>query len=168
MINMAFACDLSRVASMRISYSQSHMQMGPVVGIDRDLHQFTHSSNQQVGHADAIAWHVKFFARLVAQLRDTRDFDGSSLLDHTAVVLLFEGGFGLGSEGGAPLVSHSTQNMVALVGGHAGGLNSGGGKHIIKQDWHPAQAVLSAMYGVGVGQEDETLGEVSGRIPELF
>jgi len=56
-----------------------------------------------------------------------------------------------------------------LVGGHAGGLNPGGGKHIVANNAaHPAQALISAMKAVGVAEETETLGEVSGAIPELF
>jgi hypothetical protein len=33
---------------------------------------------------------------------------------------------------------------------------------------HPAQVVLSAMNAVGVAEDTNTLGEMSGRIDELF
>jgi len=168
-VNMAFACDLTRVAAIRMTNTQCHMQVGPFLGHEGDIHSAIGHSNRPTAYADCLGWHVKHFARLVALLRDTKELDGTSLLDHTAVVLLFEGGFGYDPESGEDgLRAHSTQNMVALVGGHAGGMNPGGGRHIVKTDWHPAQAVVSAMIAAGVAQDDETLGEITGRIPELF
>ena len=118
-INMAFACDLSRVAAVRMTTSQSHMQMGAVIGQDGDLHDHSHGGSA-VGLTDCVGWHVKHFARLISLLRDTQDFDGSPLLDSTALVLLFEGGSGYDPESnttGLPS-PHSTENMIALVGGH--------------------------------------------------
>jgi Protein of unknown function (DUF1552) len=169
MLGMAFACDLSRVAAIRMTYTQCHMQMGSLIGVEGDAHSAIGHNGRVEAYADCLGWHIKHFARLVARLRDTTDVDGSSLLDNTAVVLLFEGGYGYDPESGNDgLSAHSTENMVALVGGHAGGLNAAGGQHIVKTDWHPANAVLSAMNAVGVAADSETLGEVVGRIPELF
>lgn len=168
-INMAFACDLSRVAAVRMTTTQSHMQMGEVIGQDGALHDHSHGGSA-IGLTDCVGWHVKHFARLVSLLRDTQDFDGSPLLDSTALVLVFEGRSGYDPESdsnGLPS-PHSTEDMITLVGGHAGGLNASGGQHIVKPEWHPAQAVLSAMNAAGVAEENETLGEVVGRIPELF
>jgi hypothetical protein len=53
--------------------------------------------------------------------------------------------------------------MIAIVGGHAGGLRVG--QHIVATDKHPAQVVLTAMNAVGVSGG---LGEVSGTIPGLL
>lgn len=168
LVKMAFACDLSRVAAIRMTFTQCHMQVGQLIGQNDDLHSHGHNGNS-VAYADCVGWHVKHFARLVSLLRDTHDFDGTPLLDNTALVMLFEGGFGFDPESGnGPLRAHSTENMVALVAGHAGGLNVGGGQHIIKPEWHPSQAVISAMNAVGVAEDTETLGEMSGKIPELF
>ena len=169
LIAMAFACDLTRSAAVRMTFTQSFLQMGDIVGVPGAIHDHAHSSGTQIPYADAFGWHVKHFARLVARLRDTQDVDGTPLLDHTAVVMLFEGGYGYDHEGDSPdNVTHSTENMVALVGGHAGGLNQGGGKHIVATGQHPAKAVLSAMVGCGVAQDTETLGEVTGVLPDLF
>jgi hypothetical protein len=54
--------------------------------------------------------------------------------------------------------------MSVLIGGRAGGLRSG--QHVKATGKHPAQVLISAMKAVGV--PGETLGEVSGAIPELF
>ena len=167
MINMAFACDLTRVAAVRLTWTQCHMQMDQMLGYQGDLHELGHSGNQ-MGVADGVAWHVKHFARFLSLLRDSQEVDGSSLLDNTAVVLLFEGGLGWDPEGERDNNPHSTENMVALVGGHAGGLNPTGGKHIVSNQAHPANVCISAMNACGVRQDTETLGEVTGNIPELF
>jgi hypothetical protein len=167
MVTMAFACDLSRVAAVRMTFTQCHMQMSQLLGYDTDLHSLGHNGIEE-GVADGLGWHIKHFARLLSMLRDAHEFDGSSLLDHTAVLLLFEGGYGYDPEGDKFDAAHSSENMIALVGGHAGGLMPNGGKHIALQNAHPAQVVLSAMNAVGVAEDTNTLGEISGRIDELF
>jgi len=167
-INMAFACDLTRVASVRMTFSQSFMQMKDLLGYNNDLHELGHSSGGDNAVADIIGWHVKHFARFISLLRDTQDVDGATLLDNTAVIMLFEGGHGYDPEGDKNTSPHSTENMIALVGGHAGGLNPSGGKHIETNKKHPAKVAISVMNAVGVAQQSETLGEVTGRIDELF
>jgi Protein of unknown function (DUF1552) len=167
MVTMAFACDVTRVAAVRMTWTQCHMQVSDLLGYNNDLHELGHSGNDD-GVADAVGWHVKHVARFIAGLRDSQEQDGSSLLDHTAVLFLLEGGLGYDPEGDRPESPHSTENMIALVGGHAGGLNPNGGKHIPTNEMHPAQATISVMNAVGVAEQDETLGEISGKIDELF
>ncbi|MEM6958139.1 MAG: DUF1552 domain-containing protein [Myxococcota bacterium] len=162
MVRMAFACDLTRSAAIRISLDQTFLNGESAVGAGSDMHQTTHGGGHADACSDSIGWHVSFFSRLVRQLRDTPDGSGS-LLDHTAVVLLFEGGFGYDPEGVKNNAAHSTEDMPALVAGRVGGLR--GGVHISAIDSHPAQVVASCMQAVGL---EDRLGEVSGRIPELF
>jgi hypothetical protein len=171
LIHMAFACDISRVASFMLTFAQCFMNMNTLLDLPSDLHEITHGSignseeEQQDALADCAAWHIKHFARLVAKLRDTQEMDGSSLLDHTALVLAFEGGWGFDLESGGPSSPHSTENMVMLVGGRAGGLHTTPGRHIITQKKHPA-AVLNTLVGaVGV---NATLGQVPDDVPELI
>jgi hypothetical protein len=128
------------------------------------MHGIGHGSGSTQDVADNVGWHVKHFGRLVAKLRDTREVDGSSLLDHTALLLTFEGGHGFDPEGGRNNSSHSSENMVVLVAGRAGGLKPG--QHVVATDKHPAQVVISAMRAVGV--QTGRLGDVTGDIPELF
>jgi hypothetical protein len=54
--------------------------------------------------------------------------------------------------------------MVLLVGGRAGGLAPG--SHIAAAGVHPASVLVSAMQAAGY--EGDSLGEVSGNVPELF
>ncbi len=148
MVAMAFACDLSRAASIMFTMTQCFMSMEAIGGQKSDMHQLGHGAGNLRDVADAVAFHVKHFARLVAKLRDTADLDGRSVLDSSALVLVFEGGHGYDPEGNRMISSHSSERMIALVAGRAGGLKPG--QHLVATDKHPAQVVLAAMNGVGV------------------
>jgi hypothetical protein len=172
LIHMAFTCDLSRVASFMLTYAQCFMNMYTLLDMPSDLHEVTHGSigddegQMQDALADCAAWHVKHFARLVQKLRDTESLDGTSLLDDTALVLAFEGGWGFDLESGNEFSPHSTENMVMLVGGHAGGLHTlSPGRHIRAQGVHPTAVLNTALKAVGV---DEALGEVPDVVDALF
>jgi hypothetical protein len=164
MIRMSFACDLSRVAALRMTRDQCFLNMFPLTEAHAEMHESSHGQGTINDHSDAVGWHVKHFARLVSLLRDTQELDGSSLLDHTAVVMLFEGGFGFDPESGSNNRAHSTENMVALVAGRVGGLL--GGQHIATAGKHPATVLVSAMQALGL--QTDTHGEITGNVPELF
>ncbi|MEM6993522.1 MAG: DUF1552 domain-containing protein [Myxococcota bacterium] len=168
LVHMAFACDLSRSASVMMTMAQCFMNLYPIAGHETDMHQAGHGSHNGQGlevMTDSIRWHVHHFARLVEKIRDTTDFDGGSMLDNCALILQFEGGHGYDPQTGEDHKPHSSENMSALVAGGAGGLNPTGGKHVVTDGAHPVQVVNAAMQAVGIDQE---LGEVSGSIPELF
>jgi hypothetical protein len=162
-IAMAFACDLSRVSSFMITEWKCYMNAFPYGGWKSDMHELTHGAGPIESVADSVNWHVKQFGKLVQKVKGINDVDGTSLLDHTAMVLLFEGGHGYDPEGNNTGSAHSTENMIAIVAGRASGLRAG--QHIRATKKHPAQVVASAMNAVGVAGG---LGEVSGNIPELF
>ncbi len=153
LIAFAFACDLSRSSSLLLSHWKSYMNMHAFGGWESDLHGLSHSASTDAV-ADGIAYHTRQLARLVDRLDTTPDAFGASLLEHTAVVLLFEGGFGEDAEGSLPVSSHSTQNMVALI---AGGPVGPGGRHVRRTQAHPAAVCLHALRAVGV---EGPLGEV--------
>jgi hypothetical protein len=163
-VRMSFACDMARVAAVRLTIDQTFLNMLPLSGAESDMHELSHGAVSDDAHADAVGWHIKHFARLVSMLRDTQELDGSSLLDHTALVLCFEGGYGFDPESNEDGHAHSTENMVALVAGHAGGLVHG--SHIVANGMHPSNVIISAMQAVGM--DTDTLGEISGTIPGLL
>jgi len=162
LIAMAFACDLSRSASLLMSEWKSYMNSYPMTGVETDFHGLTHMGHQE-GVADVVAWHVKQFARLVRKLRDKPEVDGSSLLDHTALVHVFAGGWGYDPEGQGGPGAHSTENMCALIGGRAGGLKPG--QHVSAPGKHPANVVISALDAVGV---TGGMGDLTEGLSELF
>jgi hypothetical protein len=174
---MGLTCDLTRVATMAWVYIHSTVGGKALGSFDTDIHSIGHfySIDQVAEVSKVIQWQMKHFARLVRKLKDTPDVDGSSVLDNSAIVQIFDAGYGFPLEqqrsGPSPetradpmgYTVHSSDNMCVLVAGRAGGLNPG--KHIVAQDQHPVRVVNSAMHAVGVQQD---LGEVSGDIPELF
>lgn len=165
LVHMALACDLSRAVSLQMTMFQSHLNMFPLTGQATDLHELGHggvpggTSAMALGHA----WHVKHFAYLIQKLRDTPEGNGN-MLDNTVLVFLLEGGHGNDPGGARALSSHSTENMAVLVAGRAGGLKPG--QHIVASGKHPAQVLVSAMKAVGY--TGNSLGEVTGEVPELF
>ena len=158
----ALACDLTRVATLQYTMFQSFMSAEPICGITRDIHELGHSS-QIEAIRDIIRWHVDQFAALAARLQSAPEADGT-LLDHTALVLLFEGGHGRDPESGREFNTHSTENMFALTAGGAGGLVRG--QHLDGAGAHPARVLLTAMKAAGV--ETDALGEVTGVVPGLL
>lgn len=113
------------------------------------------------------AWHVDQFAYLLQKLKATPDVQGT-LLDNCSLIFCFEGGHGrlLNSptDSSPGIGTHSTENMLMLVAGGAGGLKPG--KHIAKTGMHPALVTISAMQAVG--HTTQILGEMKGTVPELF
>ena len=163
----AFQCDLTRVVSLLMTQNQSFMNMFKLTGQHSDVHALSHyiqraPSTTQMARCQA--WHYKHFARLVGLLRDAKDATGASLLQSSALAFVNEGGHGPADFGGAAGGAHSSENMVALIAGGAGGLRQG--HHIAAPGKHPAQVLLSLMRAVGVARP--ALGEVAGSLPELF
>jgi hypothetical protein len=161
-VHMAFACDLSRSITLMFTMSQSYLNVGKLTGVYNTIHNIGHSGSTP-NVAKVIAWHMKHFGRLIAKIRDTQEGAGS-MLDNFAGVFLHEAGHGFNPQDNQPFETHSTENMTALIAGRAGGLK--GGKHVVATDKHPANVVISAMKAVGI--TGETLGEVSGAMPELL
>ncbi|MEZ4222385.1 MAG: DUF1552 domain-containing protein [Polyangiaceae bacterium] len=163
-VAMAFACDLTRVVSYQLSFWKCYMNAYAATGYKSDFHSLSHQHIfPHEAFADGVGFHVKLFAQLVSKLGKLKEIDGSNLLDHCALSLVFEGGRGLDPQTGTQHSTHSSENMVMLVAGRAGGLRAG--HHIVAKNAHPAQVVAATMHAVGVKQD---LGEVSGIVPELL
>jgi hypothetical protein len=177
------ACDARRTATLMYTWFQSAMNMMKPTGNAVTAHGTTHSTGNGMRNAKAVGWHVGHFAKLVDALKRTPEA-GGSVLDHTVLLLIFEGGFGASPElaGGATRgnTSHSTENMFALVaGGRKLGLApgrhvalSGAGKteDAIAMAKHPVNVMVSALDAIGAfaGGKPKQLGEISGTIPGLF
>lgn len=162
LVHMAFTCDLSRSVALLYTMAQSHMSAYPFTKIPYDQHEVGHSVASTEAVSQILAWQLDQFAYLVAKLRDTPEGAGS-VLDNTAMVLLYEGGHGLDPATGDENRTHSTENMIVTVAGRAGGLRSG--LHIDGGGLHPVNVVNTAMRAVGV---DSDLGEVIGTVPGLL
>lgn len=173
LIHMAFVCDLTRVATLQITAFQTHMSALPVsqmLGYEfrADVHELGHNGDVnnrgQKAVSTMLQWHISHYAYLLDKLRNTPEGAGT-VLDNSVIVFTPEAGHGLQLNDATSMwQTHSVENMVMLVAGRAGGLAPG--RHIRTAGAHPAQCLISAMRAAGY--PDETLGEVSGTIPELF
>lgn len=164
LIAMAFTCDISRSVSFMLTFWKCYMNMFQVAGWKSDMHQLTHGAGPLESVSDSVNWHLKQWGKVVTRLKAVREPTGGTLLDRTAMALVYEGGWGYDPEAKRNNSAHSTENMIALVGGRAGGLKAG--QHVKASGKHVAQAVLSAMNAAGY--KGTSLGEVSGNIPQLF
>jgi hypothetical protein len=161
LVGTAFACNRARVASFMITFWKSYLARFHINGMEGgDVHSCTHGKATYEQHAKAVAWHVRYLGLIVKKLRDAKEVDGSSVLDHSALVMMWEGGHSgkIGSEG-----SHSTANMTYLVAGGAGRLKRG--HHIIAKDVHPAKVTIAAMKAV---RGPTKLGDIEGPLTALF
>lgn len=173
LIHMAFACDLTRAATLQLTVFQSHMNVFPLTSalgtpIRADLHEVGHNGDQanrgQLPVSLCLGWHVSHYAYLLEKLKQTPEGDGS-LLDHSVVVFMPEAGHGTQlNDASSQLQTHSVENMVLLVAGRAGGLRPG--KHVSALGKHPGSALLSCMQAAGV--DTNIFGEVSGTVSELL
>lgn len=164
-VRYAFACDLTRVGSLMYTFWKSEIGTRAFTSFDRIAHDtMHHGTHEQV--AEIVSWHMALFGDLLRVLASTPRVSGGegSLLDDCAIVYLPEGGLG-GPEHHEK--SHSTENMILLTAGGAGGLVRG--EHLVAPGTHdhPANVFLAAMEAVGAPRASH--GEItSGAMPGLL
>ena len=114
LVTMAFACDITRVASFQYSNGANHHTF-PFVGSNSDGHGLSHAADE-----DAVAWaewtvrqtwYCEQFAYLLGKLAAIPEGD-VTMLDHTVVLWVNEL-----SKGN----SHSHQRMPFVLAGSGGG-----------------------------------------------
>jgi hypothetical protein len=173
LIHMAFVCDLTRVATLQLTVFQSHMNVYPItealgVPVRADLHECGHNGDQenrgQIPVSTTLKWHISHYAYLLDKLKNTPEGAGN-VLDNSVVVFMPEGGHGVQLNDATSVnQTHSVEKMVLLVAGRAGGLAPRG--HLPATGTHPGKVLVSAMQAAG--HDGDTLGEVTGNVPELF
>ncbi len=163
----AFECDLTRVISYMLTAVKCYMNMSNAININTDMHNITHDGTfpRGAGVADSVSWMIEQWGKLIVKLKKVGPQpDGTTIMDNTAMIMLLEGGYGFDAEVNQNNSPHSSENMIVLLAGKAGGLKPG--QHIIAKGKHPANVVLSAMNAVGF--KGNMLGQVSGNLPALF
>lgn len=163
LIQLAFACDMTRSISIcgsnRLTGAGMRHQMWDHIG---GLHADVQHGSSQSDLDDANRWFVEQYATILAGLAAVPEADGT-VLDHCAAVFAMEGGRDgrMADNGSDP--NHSTDNMVYLLAGRAGGLSPG--QHIRRPDQHPSLVMTTAMRALGLPDQ---LGEISGSFDALF
>lgn len=108
LVAMAFACDLTRVATVHVTQAGSKAQM-PEAGVS-DWHELSHDGNEGTIQK-VVVRHVEYLAALVKALHDTSDGAGN-LLDNTAILTVNDCADG---------AEHSGTDMPVVIVGKAGG-----------------------------------------------
>jgi hypothetical protein len=172
LIYLAFACDLTRAASLLYTYASSFVAVSNILGrnVTGDIHEITHSAGD-AGQTSDLAklwnWQTGHWGYLLDKLRSVNEANGT-LLSNCMVVFLTEAGGGVeqGAGGGNlndNFGAHSGNNMIVMLAGRAGGKFVPKG-HVDGGGAHPAQVVVSAMRTVGV---TGPLGEITQGLPVL-
>jgi hypothetical protein len=170
LVEMAFACDMTRVITLSGSSVMTGAGMRhPAWNHIGGLHNEVQHGNDQDDLDAANRWFVDVYSRIVARLKATPEGEGN-VLDNTAALFVMEGGKGLADDpqrsgDGGSDANHSVDNAVAFLAGRAGGLAAGQHVNLKGQDLHPAKVITTAYQALGI---EPTLGEISGAIEQLF
>ena len=152
---LAFASDTTRVFSFKMGRDGS-ARVYPASGVRSAFHPASHHGEREERVTDFMKinrYHVSMVPYFLKKLKDTPDGDGSNLLDNTLVVY--------GSPMGDSNI-HNHKRCPLFFAGKAGGALKGG-LHLKAADGTPmANAMLSALHGIGV--EQSSFGDSSGRM----
>lgn len=138
---MAWACDLTRVASYMfnggVSATVFHM-----LSQTQGHHDLTHDASKQSQVHDAAVWVVRQFAYLLQRLKATPEATGN-LLDNSCLLFTSDVSDGL---------SHSVTDYPILVAGRAGGYLKYPGIHIRSSSaQNTSDVLLTCLRAVGTG-----------------
>jgi hypothetical protein len=160
LLALAFACDLTRVASFEISTALNRIRY-PWVQSMGEGHALSHSGASDVDAKTQLLarqnWHSSLIARLFDRLSIIKEGDGS-VLDNT---LLFWGNeVSMGT-------THSHDNMPFLVAG--GGWQFRTGRYLQYKGESHGQLLVSLLNAMGVpdtsfGNADYSPGPLSGLV----
>ena len=162
MVAMAFACDLTRVATLMTTAFSCRMSVKELFGPSVDVHDMTHSQGQRTASAEGfnagqvqtemVQWMVAKWAYLMIKLDQIPEGNGT-VLDNTVGVQLWEYGNGPHGPSGyvMPIVTGRDSIRTGLI-------VDGRGRH-------PSNLLQTGMYGVGVERD---FGDLPGVIDELI
>ncbi|MFL5343839.1 MAG: DUF1552 domain-containing protein [Hyalangium sp.] len=138
---MAWACDLTRVASYMFS-GAVNATVFHMLGQTQGNHDLTHDAAKQDQVHASVVWVVQQFAYLLGKLKATPEA-GGNLLDNSCLLLTSDV-----SEG----ISHSIRDYPLLVAGRAGGYFKYPGVHVRSTTQANASDVLlTCLKAVGTG-----------------
>ncbi len=150
---IAFQTDMTRVFTFMIAREFSELVFTNL-GHSDPYHPTTHhrGNKGKIKRAgDINVYQASLFAKFLAKMRNTKDIDGSSLLDNS--MLVYGAGLGDGD-------IHSQWNVpIAILGGGSGKLKTG--RHIAYEDGTPLANLHVAMMNM-LGIETETFGNLEG------
>jgi hypothetical protein len=139
LIAMAFACDLTRVATLQFSGSVGFHTFNWVGSGPRATeHSLTHDQNEQGKVHDSVMFSMRCFAQTLTSLRAITE-GGTTVLDQSAVLCTSDLAEGF---------THSGNDYPILIAGRAGGALRTN-QHIRIAGRNTSDALLSLMQAVG-------------------
>lgn len=146
LVALAFWTDATRVASC-IMALESSRRIHDFLSLKADFHWSSHFERNKTLAAEfnaANTWYVSQFGEAISKMKSLKEYDGSSVFDHS--VLMFGSGL---SHGGR----HTGSNLpLVLAGGVKSGLNAGRLLKYPKQPPH-ANCLLTLIQHFGVEQD---------------
>jgi hypothetical protein len=157
-MTLAFRTDSSRIGSFIMAHDGSNRAY-PDIGVKEGHHDLSHHENnpeKKQKIAKINVFHMQLFAAWLKQLRDTKETDGTSLLDNSMIV------YGSAIEDGN---SHAHHDLPVILAGGGGGTISPGRHVRYAKDTPMANLFLSMMDRIGV--HAERFGDSTGRLDQL-
>ncbi len=159
-IVMAFACNITPVATLQFSRSVSQIDFG-FAGISSRHHDLSHESDSNSTAVEQLVeinrWYAEKFAQVLDKLKAVPEGDGT-LLDNTVVVWVNELGKGN---------SHTRNDVPYILGGSCGGYFDTG--RYLQYDQDPHNNFLVSLCNA-MGVQTNTFGNpayCSGPLPNL-
>ena len=151
LIAMAFACDLTRVATYQLTGSVGYT-VYDFLGITRGHHDLSHEASERDNIHRTVNWNMQQFAYLLGKLAATEEGDGN-LLDNCAW---------LATSDVAEGESHSSDDYPIVVAGKGGGALKYPGVHVRgTRDDNTSDVLLTLLRAAGTGVTE--VGAAQGR-----
>jgi len=159
MIVLAFRTDSTRIATFMLAHDGSNRPL-PEIGVGEGHHDLSHHRGDQA-MIDKIARIDRFYAaRLAAilgRLRDAREADGRSLLDHSMVV--YASGLSDGNR-------HRHDDLPVVLAGRAGG-RLAAGRHVKLPGEQPMTNLYLTLLGL-MGVQQDAFGDSTGSLDAVL
>lgn len=155
MLVLAFQTDSTRVATFMLAHDGSNRSF-PEIGVPDGHHSLSHHENRE-DRLEKIAridrFYAEQFAYLLGRLRDVKEADGSTLLDHAMVV--YASGLSDGNR-------HNHSDLPVILAGRAGG-RLVTGRHLKLAEATPMSNLFLTMLDLAGAAEDR-FGDSTGRL----
>ena len=157
-LTLAFRTDSTRIASFVMAHDGSNRPY-PDIGVTEGHHDLSHhqddpAKKEKIAKINVL--HMQLFSAWLQQLQQTKEADGSTLLDNSMIV------YGSAIEDGN---SHAHNNLPVLLAGRGGG-SIQSGRHLRYSKNTPMSNLFLSMLD-RMGAPAEKFGDSTGRLDRL-
>jgi len=159
MMVLAFQTDSTRIATFLLAHDGSNRSF-PDLGVSDGHHELSHHQNNP-DMLEKIARIDRFYAEQLAyvlgRLRDVKESDGRSLLDHSMVV--YASGLSDGNR-------HRHDDLPVILAGRAGG-RLASGRHVRLPSEQPMSNLYLTMLDL-IGASQQSFGDATGPLDSVL